>query len=135
MTFEHPSLQLLSRLWFDLLFLVSDGDFQERSLLLLGSDGSVYSANLSSWNICWGNKTISCLSGCLSDKRLWLWDFVSICDKCFISRFTVEFFKINKCRLLWIFLDFFFLLGRKKTEIVYWLLCIVMDILQTSGND
>lgn len=30
MAFEHPSLQLLSRLWFDLLFLVSEGDFQER---------------------------------------------------------------------------------------------------------
>ena len=29
MAFEHPSLQLLSRLWFDLLFLVSYGDFQE----------------------------------------------------------------------------------------------------------
>lgn len=66
--------------------------FKSLSLLLLGSDGSVYSANLSSWNICWGNKTISCLSGYLSDKRLWLWGFVDMCDKCFISQFTVEFF-------------------------------------------
>lgn len=69
--------------------------FKSSSLLLLGSDGSVYSANLSCWNICWGNKTISCLSGCLSDKRLWLWGFISTCDKCFISQFTVEIFLIN----------------------------------------
>lgn len=36
MAFEHPSLQLLSRLWFDLLFLVSDGDFQELESAAVG---------------------------------------------------------------------------------------------------
>lgn len=36
MTFEHPSLQLLSRLWFDLLFPVSDGDFQEPESAAVG---------------------------------------------------------------------------------------------------
>lgn len=36
MAFEHPILQLLSRLWFDLLFLVSDGDFQELESTAVG---------------------------------------------------------------------------------------------------
>lgn len=36
MAFEHPSLQLPSRLWFDLLFLVSDGDFQEPESAAVG---------------------------------------------------------------------------------------------------
>lgn len=49
MAFEHPSLQLLSRPWFDLLFWC-----QEPESTALGRDGSGYSTNLSSWNICWG---------------------------------------------------------------------------------
>lgn len=36
MAFVHPSLQLLSRLWFDLLFLVSDGDLQEPESAVVG---------------------------------------------------------------------------------------------------
>lgn len=79
--------------------------FKSLSLLLLGRDGRGYSTDLSSWNICWADKTIriSCLSGWLSDKRLWLGGLVSMRDKCFYlpDYFRTIFLKI-------ISLSFFF---------------------------
>uniref|UniRef100_A0A803XTA2 Thioredoxin reductase 1, cytoplasmic n=2 Tax=Meleagris gallopavo TaxID=9103 RepID=A0A803XTA2_MELGA len=57
MAFEHPSLQLLSRLWFDLLFLVS----------------RVWVYSGTSVGGCWSER--------MSDKRFWMWSFVSLYER------------------------------------------------------
>lgn len=79
--------------------------FKSLSLLLLGRDGRGYSTDLSSWNICWGDKTISCLSGWLSDKRLWLGGLVSMRDKCF---YLPDYFRSIFLKILFPFFFFLF---------------------------